>query len=659
MCAQRTTRPTPPGLLATSDAKTLELLHTLLDALPNPVFIKDEEHRWVLFNDGFCRFIGYPREALIGKSDYDFFPKAEADIFWRKDQEVFASGQPNENEEQLTDAHGHKMWILTRKTLYQTDGGQRLLLAVITDITKRKQMEQELIRAREAALAASRAKSQFLANMSHEIRTPLNGVVGMTSLVLGTKLSEEQRDYIDTARDSALSLLGIINNILDISKIEAQKVELEVLPFSLKAALGDALSPLAGRATRKRLELLAYVEADVPPHVLGDALRLRQVVTNLVANAIKFTEKGRVIVRLRRAGALLHFSVSDTGIGISKQNQSQVFEIFSQGDQSTTRRFGGTGLGLSISRQLVALMGGEMWVDSAPGRGATFHFTARLPAAEGEVGDVPEGAALPAASRILLHEPVEELRSHMASMLQALGVTLVDTGGDLEALGRELANEEQSFDLALLSFHLHEEEGMALFRRITKGCRRPIPAALLTRPGPLGSASRWREAGFSVHVSQPLFINELRDLLRAIPREALRAQETGQPLTSQRHGLRVLLAEDNVVNQKVVVHFLDRLGCSTVVAEDGRQALAHFDAELFDVVLMDVQMPELDGFEATRAMRAREVPTARHTPIIALTAHAMRGDEERCLEAGMDDYLPKPLDLTHLAQLLEQIARAR
>jgi two-component system sensor histidine kinase/response regulator len=661
-----TTDASPAPRLASTH--TAQLLGMLVDSLPNPVFVKDEQHRWVSFNDAFSRFIGHPRQALLGRSDYDFFPKEEADVFWLKDQQVFDSGEPNENEETVTDRGGNRRWILTQKSLWTAPDGQRLLLGVITDITRRKLAEEGAIEAREQALEASQAKSQFLANMSHEIRTPLNGVIGMTTLVLETQLSAEQRDYIETARDSALSLLGIINNILDISKIEARKVDLEREPFSLPDALSEAVGPLAGRAARKGVHLLATVAPEVPRHVIGDSLRLRQVLTNLLANALKFTEKGHVLLSVRRDDdddRRLRFSVSDTGIGITEQNQERIFELFSQGDQSTTRRFGGTGLGLAICRQLVALMDGAMRVDSTPGRGSVFSFDAHLPPSRDT--DVMEIVSRTATRplRVLLHDAHPVSHGSLLRMLTALEFEVHDSAGDPEQLERLLRGAEGPPDLAVVSFHLREAEGLQLCRESAVGLAHPVPIVLITKPGPLGGAGRWREAGIQAQLSQPVFSQDLAELLPPMAsgrgkREATDTFEaigsTG-PTAPAPPPLSVLLVEDNVVNQRVVMHFLKRMAFNAVVAENGREALELYLQGSFDVVLMDVQMPEMDGFEATRAIRSADGAIGRHTPIIALTAHAMRGDEERCLEAGMDGYLAKPLDLPNLARILERIAR--
>ncbi len=641
---------------------TTERMLEILDSLPNPVFVKDEEHRWISLNDAFCRFIGRPREELLGRSDYDFFPKAEADLFWRNDQEVFRGGEPNESEESLTDSNGNLRWILTHKSIWPAPDGRRLLVGVITEITQRKEAEQAAIAAREAALQASKAKSQFLANMSHEIRTPLNGVIGMTSLVLETTLSAEQRDYIETAHDSALSLLEVTNNILDISKIEARKVELEREPFSLARALSEALAPLAAR---KGVYLLATVAPDVPRDVIGDSLRLRQVLTNLLANALKFTERGHVSLDVRREsgdGKRLRFRVCDTGIGISEQNRERIFDLFSQGDQSTTRRFGGTGLGLAICRQLVALMGGTISVESTLGEGSVFSFDALLPPSRDTdvLEIVARGPQRPL--RVALHDAQATSRAATRRLLDALELEVVDTGGDEQQLRQLLVDGARSVDAALVSFHLDEQRGLESCRRMLTGPTGGRPVVLITKPGPLGSAGRWREAGIKAHLTQPVFTQDLAEILPAFAADQSAGEvsddfEEAGPVPPTNPSLSVLLVEDNVVNRRVVLHFLERMGYQGTVAENGREAVSLYLQGSYDVVLMDVQMPEMDGFEATRAIREADRAQGRHTPIVALTAHAMRGDEERCLEAGMDGHLPKPLDLTNLARILERIAR--
>ncbi len=644
-----------------------DYLDRILEAMVDSLIVTGPDGRIERVNRAAAELLRYGEGELLGKPIEVIFSPDGSD--WPAIHEVFESGLIEQREARYRTRDGEEIPVAFSAALMTEPGApdSGSVVCVARNIAERKEAERRLIEAREAAIEASRLKSEFLANMSHEIRTPLNGVIGMTELALDTDLTPEQRDYLETVRTAGNSLLSVINDVLDFSKIEAGKLEFESIPFLLRDSVAEAMKGLAAKAHDKGLELTMDISADLPNNVVGDPSRLRQVVINLVGNAIKFTDRGGVNVRVRLDSAegphaRYLFTVSDTGIGIPAEKQTAIFEAFAQADGSTTRRYGGTGLGLTICSNLVSAMGGRLWVESEEGKGADFHFVVSLPLQEAGFQPIrPTNLSALKGVPVLVVDDNATNRRILVNVLKGwkLRPTAVSSGAEaLVELHRAVA-AGTSPALALLDAQMPDIDGFSVAKRMRASPQlADIPIIMLTSSGRRGDGARCHELGIEGYLLKPVEVGRLSEMVCTIlggdtGRLSRVPVVTRHSMREARQRLRVLLAEDNEVNRIVAVTKLQKRGHEVAVVKDGLEAVKAYESSEFDVVLMDIQMPIMDGFQAAALIRERQAATGRRVPIIALTAHAMKGDRERCLQAGMDDYITKPFKTDELIRAVE------
>ncbi|MBF0422666.1 MAG: response regulator [Magnetococcales bacterium] len=642
-------------------------MEAILNNMSSIVFLKKACGTYLFINRSFEIFLGCSAQEVLGKRASDLFGPTLAEVMEEADREVLERKSLVETEIAMTGADGERVFVMTKFPLAIGDNPTTVLCGIATDITKRKRMERELQVAKEQAEAANRAKSDFLANMSHEVRTPMNGVVGMLELLDRTELDANQRHFLSTAIQSAELQLAVINDILDFSKIEAGRLELEEIPFDLTEVVEETAAMLAERAHGKGLELAVFIQPELPNRLKGDSLRMRQVLINLMANAIKFTEKGEVVVEVKRGmprrneAIWVDFRISDTGIGMDAQVREKLFQPFTQADNSTTRKYGGTGLGLVISRQLVEAMGGEITVESEPEVGSTFRFSIPFVEIDHDRQGVVESLR---GAYVLIVDDNDTNRSILENYFRSWGIPFrsVDSGSQaLEVLRRQKdpRNRRAAFRVAIIDFHMPGMDGLELARAIRHDPDIPPVHLMLFSSGMQPGREELRVSGIDLCLMKPAGKGKILDGLAALVKSnKYIAAELESPLGEVKSGGerlrgRVLLVEDTMINQQVALGMLKQLGLEVTLATNGVEAVAKVQTGVFDLVLMDVQMPVMDGLEATREIRAWEESLGKGAlPIIAMTAHALEEDRRRCLEAGMDDYLPKPVRWEMLERML-------
>lgn len=646
------------------------LFNMLMNHISEDIYFKDLNCKIVRINKALANRYGFknPEEA-IGLSDADFYSEEHALQAYNDEQKIIETGEAlMDFEEKATYADREdRWWSSSKMPWYDSDGNIIGIFGIGRDITDKKKKEERIEAAKEAAEQASRLKSEFLANMSHEIRTPMNGIIGMTELALGTNPPKEQKGYLEMVKTSAESLLAIINDILDFSKIEAQQLELEKIDFDLRHNVETALDIMAIKANDAGIELNCHIKPDVPTALLGDPVRLRQINVNLLGNALKFTLEGEVVLTIEiekedDTSATLHFMIKDTGIGISEDKVDTIFDSFQQADGSTTRMYGGTGLGLAISKKLVEMMQGKIWVESKLGKGSTFHFTANFKLSRKKdiekinlkstnLKDIP----------VLIIDDNKTNRLILREMIKSWG--MIPDEADSGKVGLQKLdtayNKGTPYKFILLDYQMPKMDGFDVAVEIQlRPYSREAKIIMLTSIGERGDAALCKAKGISGYLIKPVKRSELLDILSISFGQKIDEEMpllTRHIVSEARRRLKILLVEDNIVNQKLTERILKKRGHHIFIANNGKEALKALKEETFDIILMDVQMPEMDGFEATRRIRKIENETCKHVPIVAMTAHAMKGDKERCLEAGMDAYISKPIRTKELFYVIETL----
>ena len=656
-----------------------DLLRALLENIPDAIYFKDRQSRFLRVGKALAQKFGLENsDDAVGKTDFDFFSHEHAQAAFDDEQGIVRTGRPMIGKPEKETWHASMdTWVLSTKMPLRNQTGEVIgTFGISKDITQLKEAEQELAKARDAALEMARLKAEFLANMSHEIRTPMNCIIGMTGLLLDTQQSDEQREFTDTIRNSADALLAIINDILDFSKMEAGRLAVEQVEFDLADTLEGTAELLAEQAEAKGIELACWIDPAIPWRLRGDPGRIRQVLMNLLGNAIKFTERGEVVVRVTRQSetddtVMVHCAVTDTGIGIAPEVREKLFQAFSQADGSLTRKYGGTGLGLAISKQLVELMDGHIGMVSTPGKGSTFWFSVRLPKAPtGSARAAGEPSPDLTGKRILIADDnptVCQILSDYVAAWQMVGASAPGPEETLAAL-RRAAAERQPFDIVLLDLAMPGADSLGVAQDIRADAQlTQTRLVMVTSLGLHLDAEAWRRVGIDGHVVKPVKRSRLRECLSLAMRHAAGegkeattpgalAEHAASPMPP--HPVRILVAEDNVVNQRIALRQLKKLGYTADAVANGQEAIEAVKRIPYDLVLMDCHMPELDGYEATR--RIRNAETAESAPeyppvhIIAMTANALEGDREACLAAGMNDYVSKPVKLLELQAALRR-----